>query len=164
MASDCGARNARGRDVNWDAFAGIGAVAAVLLGVFALWMQMRGLRRSMESATYQEIVRMFDDFALLIIERPELENAIFGKGDEQRFTEETRTRAEWARAIRFDWFESIVIQRQKYRVIPDDLYAHWLDVLKNELGEDGMRRYWQRCGRYYHPALRREVERTLGAG
>jgi hypothetical protein len=145
--------------VNWDTLAGIGAV---LVALVALWMQVRGLKRSMASATYQEIVRMFDDFALLIIERPELDKAIFGKGDEKRFTEETRIRAEWARAIRFDWFESIVIQRLKYRVVPDDIYAHWLGVLKHELDQQGMRSYWDNCGHLYHPELRREVERTLG--
>jgi hypothetical protein len=148
--------------MNWDAFAALGAIGAVLVGAFALWIQMRGLKRSMASATYQDIVRMFDDFALLIVERPELDKAIFDKSDLSAFSEETRVRAEWARAIRFDWFESIVIQRSKYRVIPEDLYAHWLDVLKQELKREGMREYWSRCGRYYHPALREEVERTLG--
>jgi hypothetical protein len=147
--------------VNWDAVAGIGAVGAVLAGLVALWVQMRHVKRSIASATYQEIVRMFDDFALLIIERPELDEAIFGDADEEGLSERTKTRARWARGIRFDWFESVVIQRLKYGVLPDDIYAHWLDVLKDELGKPGMRAYWEDCGHYYHPDLRDEVERTL---
>jgi hypothetical protein len=147
--------------VNWDAVAGIGAVAAVLAGLIALWVQMRALKRSIASATYQEIVRMFDDFALMIIERPELDGAIFGDGPENRFSTETRTRAEWACGIRFDWFESIVIQRLKYKAVPEDIYVHWLSVLGAELRKPRVRAYWDRCGHYYHPELKREVERTL---
>jgi hypothetical protein len=147
--------------VSWDAVAGVASVAAVLAALIVVWIQMRQLKRSFASATYQEIVRMFDDFAMLIVERPELDGAIFGSGANERFSDETRTRAKWARGIRFDWFESIVIQRRRYRVIPDDLYDHWLAVLRDELSQPGMRDYWTRSGHYYHPELRSEVESAL---
>jgi hypothetical protein len=154
----------RSGDVNWDAIAGVASVAAVVAALIAVWIQMRQLKQSFASATYQEIVRMFDEFAMLIVERPELDRAIFGgRGVEERFSDETRTRAQWAQGIRFDWFESIVIQRRKYRVIPDDLYDHWFAVLRDELGRPGMRDYWNRCGHYYHPELRSEVERAISS-
>lgn len=150
--------------MNWEAIAAVGAVGAVLVALIGLWVQVRALKQSIASATYQEIVRMFDEFAMLIVERPELDRAIFDDGPvEERLSGETKTRAEWARGIRFDWFESIVIQRLKYKAIPDDIYAHWLGLLQHELGKDGMRAYWARCGRNYHPELRHEVDRVLGS-
>ncbi|MGB7621153.1 MAG: hypothetical protein WBN92_02280 [Terriglobia bacterium] len=105
---------------------------------------------------------MFDEFSRLLIERPELDQMIFGKHQTAEIDAMQQVRTNWAIAIRFDWFESIVVQEKKYNAIPKSIFDHWLSVLQNEMTLPAMRRYWEKCGKFYHPVLQHEVTRILG--
>ena len=136
------------------------AVANLLVAmtVLLLWWQVRDLRRSVQSATYQTIVQMFDAFAKTMIQYPEL-HAYLVPDAENRNSQQIR--AEWAIAMRFDWFESIVIQKMRYNAIPDDIYIHWMRILEYELRNPFFQSFWNQFGSMYHPLLREEVERRL---
>lgn len=142
--------------IDWNAVAAIGAVLSVIVALIALWRQVQDLKQSIQSGTYQEIVRMFDEFSRLMVDQPALGQIIFAR-DATALDAEQEFRIDWVLAIRFDWFESVVIQQRKYKAIPQDIYDHWLGVLTTELKYPVIRQYWEKCHTYYHPLLQQEV-------
>ena len=147
--------------INWEAIAAGGTVASVLAAIGALFYQILSLKRSIQSSTYQDIVQIFNEFSRLMIDHPELERMIFSKEAGLEIANEYQSRVDWAIALRFDWFESIVIQKKKYKAVPEDIYRHWLGVLKEELTRPTIHRHWNDNGRFYHPHLQREVAKIL---
>jgi hypothetical protein len=147
--------------LSWNAIAAIATALSVVVALIAFAVQARHLKQSIASATYQEIVRMFDDFSKLIIERPQLYNALYR--DVEITDANLRQQADWAIGIRFDWFESVVLQHKAYRALPDSIAEHWLGVLEHELSKAPIRRHWLEHGHHYHPALKAEVGQRLPA-
>jgi len=134
------------------------------ISIIFLWIQIRDLRKSVQSATYQTIVSMFDEFAKLCIEHPEIDRLLFQDSDalwnnDSKTPTVQKIQALWAIAMRFDWFESIVIQKKKYNTIPDDLYQHWISVLREEMSFASFRKYWNTYKQFYHPYLHEEINR-----
>lgn len=147
---------------DWNAVGAISAGASVLAALGALFYQVASLRRSIQSSTYQEIVRMFDEFSRSLVERPDIERAIFARaGDSNDTSSQHHARIDWTIAILFDWFESIVIQRKRYKAIPKEIYSHYLGVLKDTLSRPIILEYWKQNGRFYHPDLQEEAARIL---
>jgi hypothetical protein len=146
--------------VEWNAVAAISTAVSVLVAVLVFASQARQLKRSIASATYQDMVRSFDDFSKLIVDSPELHDAI--SADAPADDEKLRCRAEWAMGIRFDWFESVVIQHRHYKALPETIANHWLGVLEHELTtKPVMRSHWLECREYYHRDLQDEVKRLV---
>jgi len=115
----------------------------VAISVFLLWLQIKEMRKQIQSSTYQTIVQMFDNFSQIILQNPHLAPILFGTAQTP-----DQIQAEWATAMRFDWFESVVIQKHKYRAIPDDLYAHWMSILEYELSMPFIRNIWNQIGNF----------------
>lgn len=145
-------------ELDWTAVGSVAAVLSVLASLWALSHQVKSLRKSAESATYQEMIRMFNDFSCMLVNDPELERHVFAKealpdGSDQ----DIRTKASWMLGMRFVWFESMVIQKRVYGALHDDIYSHWLTILKEELETKSVEEYWKRCGSKFHPRLREEI-------
>jgi hypothetical protein len=145
-------------DSFWEGMGAIIALAGVLASIGFLWWQIRQLNRSLASTTYQEIVRMFDDFARLMIEYPALDAAIYPKPAGEPAESELAVRTRWGISIRFDWFESVAIQHRRYGILPDHIAEHWMNVLAHELESPALAAHWAECSHYYHPALSEAVE------
>lgn len=136
---------------------GISGLMAIILFIY----QARKTKETTHSTTYQEIVRMFDDFSRLMIENPKLAKIIYSSGPTKSgdvkvgLSECEGTQLDWLLAIRFDWFESVVVQKHRYNAIPPEVYDHWREVLKNELrSSTAMRQYWSYFGNYFHLDLK----------
>jgi hypothetical protein len=151
--------------VDWTAVGSVVAVLSLLATIWALWFQVKSLRRSVESTTYQEIIRMFNDFSCHIIDHPKLEKLVFGEEElpASDVTAEDRTKANWIIGVRFVWFEGIVIQKKVYNSIREDIYRHWLEILKRELETKSMEAYWRKHGSQFHPELQAEIRRIRPA-
>lgn len=146
--------------LDWTA---LGVAATVLVGILTLYFQLRGLNRQVESATYQQMIDTFNDFSKLLIDRPELVDIIYGKVDPYVPPADPmlKNQVDWAIGMRFGWFESVIIQRNRYgmsRAIAD----HWRSILKTELECPAMKAHWEKYHDYYHPDLRQEISTILG--
>lgn len=128
----------------------------VAISMLILWLQIKEMRKQIQSSTYQTIVQMFDNFSQTMLQNPQLVHLLYGA---HQTVDEIR--AEWAVFMRLDWFESIVIQKYKYQAIPDDIYDHWMSILEYELSVPFIRNIWERYGRLYHPLLQQEVQQRL---
>lgn len=152
--------------MNGDALAAIATALSAVLVVASLllvWIQIRDLRKGVASSTYQTIVKMFDDYASQLIANPDIRGRLADAG--KPLDPKVDEAVHWLLAIRFDWYESIVIQAKRYRVIPQDILEHWMHVLAMELDHPLFQQYWESNGRWYHPLLRLEIERLRpGAG
>jgi len=128
----------------------------LIISVILLYMQIVEMRKQIQSSVYQNIVQMFDNFSHIIIQNPKLAKIIFNdlKTNEQ-------IQAEWLIFMRFDWFESVVIQKHKYNIIPDDIYNHWMEILRFELNIPLLREIWESNKMFYHPLLQNEVNRII---
>jgi hypothetical protein len=128
----------------------------LIISVIFLYIQVKEMRKQIQSQVYQNIVQMFDEFSKIIMQNPRLARVIFNdlKTNDQ-------IQAEWLIFMRFDWFESIVIQKHKYNAIPDDIYNHWMDILRFELNIPLIREIWESSKMFYHPLLQNEVNRIL---
>jgi len=122
---------------------------------------MRALHGQLKSANYQQIVASFNDFSKLIVDNPKLERAIYSKEYLPPATDDFKHKVDWAIGIRFGWFESVVVQRRRYRLLSRSIYNHWCSILAKELDSPAMRRHWARSCDYYHPDLRKVVNRLL---
>lgn len=147
-------------DVDWTA---AGVIATVLVGGATLFFQLRALNRQLASATYQQIVQAFTDFSKLIVDRPELYDAIYGTvrpyvpPTDAKFGHQV----DWAIGIRFGWFESVIVQRKRYRILSAAIADHWRSILKKELECPAMRAHWDAYQDYYHPDLREAISQIL---
>lgn len=128
----------------------------VAISVLFLWFQIKEMKKQIQSSTYQTIVQMFDNFSLIMLQNPHLSQYIF---DNTSSIEQSQI--EWALAIRFDWFESVVIQRHRYSAIPIDIYDHWINILGYELSNPHIMTFWRRYGNLYHPLFQKEVSRLI---
>jgi len=125
----------------------------VAISVIFLWLQIKEVRKQIQSSTYQTMVKMFDNFSQIMLQNPQLARLLFGTSD----ASSEQIQAQWVVFMRFDWFESIVIQKYKYNAIPDDLYDHWMRILEYELSSPFIRNIWEIYGTFYHPLLQQEV-------
>ena len=146
--------------INWQIVGGVAAVGSTLVAAYALLFQIRSLRRSLASSTYQQIVQMFDDFSRLLIEHPNLIEVIYGHEHKALSAQETDI-ANWAMGIRFNWFESVYVQSRNFKIIPTDLRNHWDNVLREELKSATLRDYWKKYSHWYYPPLRSHVKEEL---
>ena len=99
---------------------------------------------------------MFDYFSQTIIQNPQLAYLIF-----EDSSDINEIRARWLTFMRFDWFESIVIQKYKYKSIPDDIYNHWINILEYELSIPFIYDIWEKYGKFYHPLLQDEINKKI---
>lgn len=144
--------------IDWTAVGGVAAVATLLASILALMIQVRSLRKSIESSTYQEMIRTFNDFSVLLVDKPEMEKYVFSeKALPDGIDKDDSTRAQWMIAMRFVWFESIVVQKKIYSALHKDIYRHWLEILKFELSTASMEQYWRKYNDKFHPVLRKVV-------
>lgn len=128
----------------------------VAISVILLWLQTREMRKQIQSSTYQTIVQTFDNFSQTVMQHPQLAQVLFGT---QCSLDDVK--AEWLVTMRLDWFESIIIQKHRYRALSDDIFGHWMRVLEYELSMPFIRNIWERYGTLYHPLLQKEVQRIL---
>lgn len=152
--------------VDWTA---AGVIATVLVGVgtivvggIALFLQLRALNRQVESATYQQMIDTFNDFSKEIIDHPDLQPAIYGKGAGYKAPSDPldQHRVDWLIGMRFGWFESVILQRNRYQM-SRKVTDHWCAILAKELEFPGMAAHWDRYQAYYHPDLREEIRQIL---
>jgi hypothetical protein len=153
--------------VDWTA---AGVIATVLVGIATIlvagitfFFQLRGLNRQIASATYQQIVLAFNEFSKLIIDKPELYDAIYGKPYAQPTDAKFGHQVDWAIGIRFGWFESVIVQRKRYRILSASVADHWRSILVKELGSPAMLAHWHKNREYYHPDLRDEIQQILAS-
>lgn len=139
-----------------------GVIATVLVGVGTLFFQLRALNRQIESATYQQMIDTFNDFSKEIIDHPDLEPAIYGKGAGYKPPSDAldRHKVDWLIGMRFGWFESVVLQRNRYHM-SRKVTDHWCSILKKELESPAMKAHWDEYHEYYHPDLREEIRQIL---
>ena len=149
-------------DQSWVTATGVaaGAVAAVV-ALVALWAQLRSLTRQLRSANYMQIVAAFNDFSKLLVDQPSLVDYIYHGKAVPAYDKDLQHQVDWVIGIRFGWFEMVVLQRQEYKLLSENIVNHWMRILTRELDAPAMRAHWERGSSYYHPALRAEVAQIL---
>jgi hypothetical protein len=132
----------------------ISALIAAVIALVAFAFQVRGLRRTLASSTYQNLVQQFNEYQRLMIDRPDLYKAIYkDKPGIQIHSETARQEVNWALGLLFNWYETAAIQSDRYKIIPRHVAKHWHQMLRHELRSPVLRAYWDTHGDYFHPAL-----------
>ncbi len=147
--------------INWDAIAATGGAVGVIVSLGALAIQVRSLRRSLQSATYQNILQAFIGFTDVLLRYPQLEPVLLRSGDLDQLAKEDQVRAEMALTILFNWYESLVLQCDLYHAVPKAVDDHWMAVLREDLLQPAIRHYWHQTCHYYHPLLQARVATEL---
>ncbi|BBX13051.1 hypothetical protein MNVM_21320 [Mycobacterium novum] len=176
--------------VNWTAVTAFATIIAAGVAVRALMAQMRGLKQSLGSSTYQNLVQQFNEYQNLLMEHPELYWYIYKSSlsGERAVPKKARARClrkfwcyyagssgiadrglagsyaqevNWLLGILFNWYENAAIQTDRYAVIPQDVAQHWQNMLCHELRSPVIRNYWSTHGDHFHPLLGEWVRRAL---
>jgi hypothetical protein len=148
--------------LQWEAVSAVAALLAATISIFALVVQVRGLKRSLASATYQELVRAFNDYQALMRQRADLYHAIYKerlgiRSPNPRMEHDVK----WTLGHLFNWYESAAIQAELYRAIPTSLTSHWKAMLAHEMSSEVVRDYWSKYAERFHPALRKWADEVL---
>jgi hypothetical protein len=146
--------------VRWEEITAVATAGAAFVALVTFAYQIMSLRRTLASTTYQELVKLFNEYQQLLSERPELYTAIYGEQPELSLQQgQLGLQVKWVLGILLNWYESAAIQSGHYRAIPADIAEHWHRMLHYELSFPTIRAYWELDGQNFHPALAEWVSR-----
>jgi len=143
----------------WEAVGALGTTIAVLVATLAIGIQTRWVRRTLGSQTYQLLLAQFDGILDWMRSTPGLYHAVFiDEATDLTRTGPDRELVNLAMARLFDWYESVAVQHQHYKVLPDAIASHWGQLLSQDLQRKPIRHYWIMNRQYYQPILQRWVD------
>jgi hypothetical protein len=140
----------------WDVAAAMAWIVGITLAVVVLAMHVRGLRRSMRSATYQALVQARAPFHEMVAQYPYIHRVLFEGEDLADLDEDARVRVIQAWTLLMSWHESVLLHRQA-GTITDTTAQQWATLLRRQMGGPAFRALWNEHGWSYHPALRMVV-------
>lgn len=143
-------------NLNVQVFISLFSNIILIISILILWRQVIEMKKQIQSSVYQNIVRTFDEFSYFIIQNPDLSNLIFNENYNLK-----ELQAKWLIFTRLDWYETIVIQKYKFNSIPDDVYQHWMSILKYEINLPFIKEIWLNYKDFYHKLLCKEIDKIL---
>jgi hypothetical protein len=145
----------------WDVAAAIAWIVGVTVGVVLLGLHVRGLRRSMRTATYQALVQSRNPFHEMVTQYPYIHRVLFEGEDLDELDDDARVRVTQAWAILMTWHESVLLHHET-GVISGSTAEQWANLLRRQLRSSAFRRLWSEYGWTFHPTLRMFIAAESG--
>jgi len=149
--------------LSWDVAAALAWIVGVTMAVVLLAMHVRGLRRSMRSATYQALVQARNPFHEMVAQYPYIHRVLFEGEDFSDLDGDARVRVTQAWALLMSWHESVLLHHEG-GAITSATAQRWAALLRRQVGTPAFRLLWHEYGATFHPALRMVVAAESASG